>query len=142
MTIPEASQLVLQATVVAESGETLVLEMGEPVKIADLAKKLIDLNDADVEITYTGLREGEKISEDLVDDREDAKVGDRHPMITEVRVVPEPLDSQIAYCTHDHDAARRWLAEHGGSFDNCDAWETNKELQGAVGAAVAGSHHQ
>lgn len=115
MTIPEASQLVLQATVIAKSGETLVLEMGKPVKIAELARNLIKLNDADVEIVYTGLRDGEKISEDLVDDREEALVGDRHPLITEVRVSPEPMDTHIDVCTHDHSVARRWLAEHGGS---------------------------
>lgn len=115
MTIPEASQLVLQATVIAESGETLVLEMGKPVKIAELAKNLIKLYDADVEIVYTGLRDGEKISEDLVDETEDPKIGDRHPLITEVRVEPEAMDPQIGSCTHDHDAARRWLAEHGSS---------------------------
>lgn len=115
MTIPEASQLVLQATVIAESGETLVLEMGKPVKIAELAENLIRLHDADVEIVYTGLREGEKISEDLVDDREVPKIGDRHPLITEVRVEPERLNSRILPCTYNHDAARRWLAEHGGA---------------------------
>lgn len=118
MTIPEASQLVLQATVIAESGETLVLEMGKPVKIAELAKNLIKLYDADVEIVYTGLRDGEKISEDLVDDTEDPKIGDRHPLITEVRVEPEEMDPQIGSCTHDHDAARRWLAEHGSSSNS------------------------
>ncbi|ALA66435.1 nucleoside-diphosphate sugar epimerase/dehydratase [Corynebacterium lactis] len=127
MTIPEASQLVLQATVVAESGETLVLEMGKPVRIADLARNLIKLHDADVDIVYTGLREGEKISEDLVDDREEAAVGDRHPLITEVRVEAEPLDPSIDFYTHDHQGARRWLAEHGGSE------QTHAVMSAAVG---------
>ena len=133
MTIPEASQLVLQATVIAESGETLVLEMGKPVRIAELAENLIKLHDADVEIVYTGLRDGEKISEDLVDDREIPKIGDRHPLITEVRVEPEQLNSQILPCTHDHDAARRWLAEHGGSENS-----TAVHLSGAQALADTG----
>ena len=92
--------------------------MGKPVKIAELAKNLIKLYDADVEIVYTGLRDGEKISEDLVDDTEDPKIGDRHPLITEVRVEAEEIDPQIGSCTHDHDAARRWLAEHGSSSNS------------------------
>lgn len=134
MTIPEASQLVLQATVIAESGETLVLEMGKPVKIAELAENLIRLHDADVEIVYTGLRDGEKISEDLVDDREVPKIGDRHPLITEVRVEPERLNSRILPCTHNHDAARRWLAEHGGAQSSIAAHPT-----GAQSLATASS---
>ena len=127
MTIPEASQLVLQATVIAESGETLVLEMGKPVKIAELAENLIRLHDADVEIVYTGLREGEKISEDLVDDREVPKIGDRHPLITEVRVEPERLNSRILQCTHNHDASRRWLAELGGAQSSIAAYPADAQ---------------
>ena len=92
MTIPEASRLVLQAATVGRTGETLVLEMGEPVKIAELARRLIELNRNNgtaaegVGIEFTGLREGEKMSEELVDERETPLVGDRHPMVTEVTV--------------------------------------------------------
>jgi FlaA1/EpsC-like NDP-sugar epimerase len=76
MTIPEASQLVLQAGAMAEGGEVFVLDMGEPVRIVDLAKKMIHLmgltekteHDAegDIEIQYTGLRPGEKLYEELL----------------------------------------------------------------------------
>lgn len=89
MTIPEAAQLVLQAAVVGESGETLVLDMGSPMSILTLAKSLMRLaGREDLKVIYTGLRPGEKLSEDLVDEREAPTRADRHPMITEVRVEP------------------------------------------------------
>jgi FlaA1/EpsC-like NDP-sugar epimerase len=69
MTIPEASQLVLQAFSIGKGGEIFVLDMGAPVKIADLAKSLILLSGLrpgyDIEIQYTGLRPGEKMFEEL-----------------------------------------------------------------------------
>lgn len=70
MTIPEASQLVLQAGAMAKGGEVFVLDMGEPVKICNLAKDLISLSGltpgVDIEIKYTGLRPGEKLFEELL----------------------------------------------------------------------------
>lgn len=70
MTIPEASQLVIQAGALANGGEVFVLDMGEPVRIADLARDLISLSglepDVDIKIEYTGLRPGEKLYEELL----------------------------------------------------------------------------
>ena len=76
MTIPEAAELVIQASVIAEGGDILILDMGEPIKILDLAKQMINLSglrvkdtknkNGDIEIIFTGLREGEKLFEELL----------------------------------------------------------------------------
>ena len=77
MTIPEAAQLVLQASAYANGGEIFVLDMGKPVKIDDLAKKMISLSGLklgeDIDIVYSGLRPGEKLYEELLMDEEGLK---------------------------------------------------------------------
>ena len=75
MTIPESTQLVLQAAAMGKGGEIFILKMGTPVKIADMARDLIRLSgkepDTDIKIIYTGLRDGEKLYEELITEGED-----------------------------------------------------------------------
>ena len=74
MTIPEACQLVLEAGFMGSGGEIFVFDMGEPVKIVDLARQMIKLSgyepDKDIKIEFTGLRPGEKLYEELLTDKE------------------------------------------------------------------------
>ena len=85
MTIPEAVYLVLQSAGMGKGGETFVLDMGEQIKIVDLAKDLIRLSgfepEKDIEIVFSGIREGEKLSEDLWNDGRNLKITD-HPAIS------------------------------------------------------------
>ena len=75
MTIPEAAQMILQAGTMGEGGEIFILRMGTPIKIADMARDLIRLSgkepDVDIKIVFTGLRDGEKLYEELITEGED-----------------------------------------------------------------------
>lgn len=84
MTIPEASELVIQAGAVGQDGEVMVLDMGEPVRIIDVARRLISNSGADVEIVFTGLRPNEKLHEDLFSASE-LDVRPHHELIAHVR---------------------------------------------------------
>jgi FlaA1/EpsC-like NDP-sugar epimerase len=89
MTADEAVQLVLQAAVIGRDGEVLVLDMGEQVRIVDMARRLVAAVPRQVEIVFTGLRPGEKLTEDLLgDDEEDDRP--YHPLIRQVPVAPLP----------------------------------------------------
>ncbi len=94
MTIPEAAQLVLQAASYAKGGEIFVLDMGEPVKIYDLAKKVIRLSgyvpDEDIKIEFTGLREGEKLYEELLMSEEGLKSTSHNKIF-----IGQPIDIDI-----------------------------------------------
>lgn len=94
MTIPEAAQLVIQAGAMAHGGEVFVLDMGEPVKIMDLAKRMITLSglkvkdqnnpNGDIEIVIAGLRPGEKLYEELIIDGDNIE-STQHPLIMQAR---------------------------------------------------------
>ncbi|MBL7189668.1 MAG: polysaccharide biosynthesis protein [Phycisphaerae bacterium] len=95
MTIPEASQLVLQAATMGKGGEIFVLDMGEPVKIVDLARELITLSGfkpgEDIELSFTGPRAGEKLFEELSIEGEDMQ-RTRHPKIGIWKNIPMDRD--------------------------------------------------
>ncbi len=104
MTIPEAVRLVVQAGAIGDPGEVLVLDMGNPVKIVDLAQQLIDLLKPETKIEFTGLRPGEKLHEVLIAKTEvgTAKI---HPRITHTSV--EFADPAEALETMGHDVVER-----------------------------------
>lgn len=85
MTIPEACQLVVQAGAIGRTGEVLILDMGDPVRILDIAHRMIEMSGKRIDIVFTGLRDGEKLHEDLIGTGEH---DDRpyHPKITHARV--------------------------------------------------------
>ena len=89
MTANEAVQLVLQATVIGRGGEVLVLDMGEQVRIADIARRLVANTTREIDIVFTGLRPGEKLAEDLLGHGEIAR-RPYHPLIQHVAVPPLP----------------------------------------------------
>jgi FlaA1/EpsC-like NDP-sugar epimerase len=89
MTADEAVQLVLQAAVIGRGGEALVLDMGEPVRIAEIARRLAAASTQRVEIVFSGLRPGEKLMEDLLGHGE-ADHRPCHPLISQVPVPPLP----------------------------------------------------
>lgn len=133
MTIPEAASLVIQAGSMAEGGEVFVLDMGESVRIYDLARRMIHLSgytvaeedgtDGDIRISYTGLRPGEKLYEELL--LGDNVSGTRHPMIMQASEsslawdeVVEEIDRLDAACrAHDCKAACEVLQRCVDGYD-------------------------
>ncbi len=105
MSIPEAAQLVLQAAAMGQGGEIFVLDMGEPVRIVDLARKMIRLcgySDGEIRIEFTGLRPGEKLFEELLADAEQTGPTP-HPKLRIGRARPVDADFLLNL--------RPWLAE-------------------------------
>lgn len=113
MTIPEACELVLQAGAIGEAGDVLVLDMGQPVRIVDVARRLIDESGREVDIRYTGLRPGEKLHEVLLSCLEEG-VSSEHPLITRVGVPPlSPPD--VLFPAAESDRMSALLHQHSRS---------------------------
>ncbi|MBU2666813.1 polysaccharide biosynthesis protein [Actinoplanes bogorensis] len=114
MTVQEAVRLVVQAGALDSHGEVLVLDMGEPVRIADVARRLADAAERHISIVYTGLRPGEKMHESLFGAHE-KDLRPSHPLISQVPV--PPLDGAALSLLHPTStrpeliAVMRWLAE-------------------------------
>lgn len=124
MTIPEASQLVMQASAMGNGAEIFVLDMGEPVRIVDLARDLIRLSglevDEDIKIEFTGIRPGEKLFEELGFDAEKMR-RTRHPKIFEGTMEPRPWNQVTAD-----------LSSLAAVTDRATASEVRMILQGLV----------
>ena len=122
MTIPEATQLILQAVTLGKGGEIFILEMGTPVKIVDMAQDLIRLSGKDpgrdIDIVFTGLRPGEKLYEELITEDEGV-VATAHEKIMVLRgsaCAPQTLNRQLEELfeiteTLDASAIKRKLRE-------------------------------
>ncbi|WP_352338908.1 nucleoside-diphosphate sugar epimerase/dehydratase [Psychrobacter sp. 16-MNA-CIBAN-0192] len=122
MTIPEAANLVIQAGAMASGGEVFVLDMGKPVKIVDLARRMIHLSgcetkdtehpNGDIEIIFTGLRPGEKLYEELIIGEDNVK-DTHHPLIMQAMEHRFPLDeveqtlNRLSQKAEQHDV--EWL---------------------------------
>jgi len=109
MLIPEACQLVLQSAAIGRDGEVMVLEMGSPVKIDEVARTLISMSGrTDIDIAYTGLRPGEKMSEELFAPGESIKATD-HPLVSSVDV-PRLSAAAVDTATHaSPEASAAWM---------------------------------
>lgn len=125
MTIPEASQLVLQASSMGQGGEIFILEMGRPVRIVDLARDLIRLygyTEDQIRVEFTGLRPGEKLYEELLaDDETTTRTPHEKLRIARAREVPEHLLEQLLPWLMQHRVLpddevrrdlRRWVSEY------------------------------
>jgi len=150
MTIPEAAQLVIQAGAMGKGGDVFVLDMGEPVKIVDLAKNLIHLSGlevktaqnpyGDIEIKFTGLRPGEKLFEELLIGENVEKTAHQRIMTAnesflpycEYKVILEQLDK--ACHEFDHESIREILLATPAGFNPTDGigdlvWKAKKQQE-------------
>ncbi len=111
MTIEEAVQLVIEATGLGRDAQVLVLDMGEPVKIAEVARRLAESSSRPIDIQFTGLRRGEKLHEELFGIDEVGRPS-THPMIRYVDAPPlDPAFVRDVDARSPDDVVRRQLAE-------------------------------
>jgi FlaA1/EpsC-like NDP-sugar epimerase len=111
MTISEAVQLVIQAGAIGDSGEALVLDMGTPVSIYEVAKQLVTNSGKAIDIEIVGLRAGEKVHEELFGDGE-TDVRSAHPLISHVQVPPVSSESIPATTTEAKQLMVDLVASH------------------------------
>ena len=124
MTIPEAAQLVIEAGAIGTGGEIFILDMGEPVKIYDLAKNMIKLSGSNVGIDIVGLRPGEKLFEELLYDvNSSTKTTNNKIYITNMENEKAPVNIEDYYeklndlaIKQNHKEIRRTLADVIGTF--------------------------
>jgi len=158
MTIPEASQLVLQAGAMGNGGEIFILDMGEPVKIVDLARDLITLSGLrpgeDIEIKFNGIRPGEKLFEQLSTDAEHADKT-KHPKIFIGRVASpgwsdavRGIDQLISLVDRDEPerirrALRGMVPEYSGADATLAVIDASREepaIEAPAGCSASGVH--
>ncbi|WP_341746610.1 nucleoside-diphosphate sugar epimerase/dehydratase [Dermatophilus congolensis] len=140
MLIPEACQLVLQAGVLGHGGEVMVLEMGAPVKIADLAETLIELSGRhDVSITYTGLRPGEKLSEELFDSSE-VRHRTGHELVNAVQAPPLNPHVLETLSATDDASLRAWMSSVLATLKTEEKAVQAVQAQTAAAQSVAAQH--
>lgn len=124
MTVQEAVQLVIQAAAIGRGGEALVLDMGEPVSIDSVARQLIELSGKDVEIVYTGLRDGEKLHEELWGDGEP----DLRPAHPRVSHTPVPAYDPVEARELDPWTTREVVVKSFVQASNKLSWRGGAEL--------------
>lgn len=150
MTIPEASQLVIQAGAMGQGGDVFVLDMGEPIRIVDLAKRMIHLSgleikdtkhpDGDIEISYTGLRPGEKLYEELLIGDNVSKTDHARILRAQEHVIPwielEKMLAALEQATEDDDFERvREILSNAvaGFVPQCEIedvlWKEDRQLE-------------
>lgn len=125
MTVQEAVQLVIQAAAIGRDGEALVLDMGEPVSIDGVARQLIDLSGKDIDVVYTGLRDGEKMHEELWGDGEP----DTRPVHPRVSHTPVPAFDPVVARVLDPWVARDVLVRDMDSAVACMAEQVKLTAQ-------------
>ncbi|WP_031234664.1 polysaccharide biosynthesis protein [Acinetobacter sp. COS3] len=143
MTIPEASQLVIQAGALGTGGDVFLLDMGEPVRIQDLARQMIKLSgltvreagslDGDIEIAYSGLRPGEKLYEELLIDQENTEYTEhtrilrsfeKHYPLAEIQLIFDRIN-QMTAVEHDVDWALTQLEYYVDGYKRSDEVRVN-----------------
>ncbi|HFQ4949864.1 polysaccharide biosynthesis protein [Vibrio vulnificus] len=157
MTIPEAAQLVIQAGAMGKGGDVFVLDMGEPVKIVDLAKNLIQLSglevkssdnpNGDIEIKFTGLRPGEKLYEELligdnVEGTDHERIMTANEQFLPLEEFDQILDNLDKACHEfDHETIRQILLETPTGFNPTDGigdlvWNAKRKLNASKDKVV------